>query len=84
MRQAPARLLVDLRARRLEVRAPVRRIGVLVRVEVELRPRGAERRARLADRAVGTFERIGENELGAVGRENRAAFAATRCPERRG
>ena len=74
VREAPARLLVDLRARCLDVRAPVRGVGVLVRVEVEVRPRGRQA-SRAADRAVGPFERIGQDRLGAVGREDRSPLA---------
>ena len=63
MRQASARLLDDLRRRRVVVRPPVARIVVPVRVEVAIRL-GREHRLRFDNRAVGTLHRIGKEDLG--------------------
>ena len=75
MRQPTARLLDDLRPGRVVVRAPVRVVVVLVRIEIPLRlcrmqPTG------FADRAVRSFERIGQHQLGAEGTQYELAFTA--------
>jgi hypothetical protein len=73
MGEAFIRLLDDLGARRLVVRAPVRRVVVLVRVEIAIGV-GVVNPARLADGAVAAFHRIGQHHLGAVGAQQSRSF----------
>ena len=57
------------------MRAPVELVVVLVGIEVALGIRG-EAPLRLANGAVGPFERVGEDQLGAVGRAECACARA--------
>ena len=65
----PAERLQDLRARGPLVGARVRRVRVLVGVEVDVGPLGGQL-PRPADRSVGALERVGLDELGAVGEQD--------------
>src|SRR2546428_2295962 len=75
VRHPTSRLLPDLWARPELMSERVRRIGVLVDVHIAL-PLGGGHTLRLADRAVGPLERIGEHELGAERADD--AFALDR------
>ena len=72
---AAAGLRPDLRARRLEVRPPVGVVGVLVRVEVEVRAAAPPAARARRMRAVGPLQRIGPLELRAVGAPGRLRSA---------
>src|SRR5258706_8596195 len=61
---ASAGLLPDLRPGPELVRQWIRRVRVLIDVAIAVRVRGGAP-LRLADRSIGSFERIGEHELGA-------------------
>ena len=75
MRQSAAGLLDDLRRGRVVVRAPVAVVVVLVRVEIAIGILRVQP-PRLADRAVGAFERIGQDQLGAERAQNQLALGA--------
>ena len=73
MGHAAAGLREDLRPGRVVVRVAVRRVVVLVRVEVAIRI-GLVDAPHLADRAVGPFQRIGEDDVGPVRAEDALPF----------
>ena len=76
MRQPSARLLDDLGARRIVVRAPVRVVVVLIRIEILIGILGIQT-PRLADGAVrAAFERVCQDELCAECAQRQLALRA--------
>ena len=71
----PVGLLPDFGSRRVVVGAPVELVVVLIGIAVPLGLRG-EPAARLANGAVRSLERIGEDQLGAVGAQESACARA--------
>ncbi len=78
MSDAAPGLFEDLRAGRLVVRAPGHRVRILVGVPVAVGLR-LEHEPDLADGAVGALERIGEQQLDAVGLQDRSAVLGNRA-----
>ena len=68
VRDPAAGLGEDLRAGRVVVRPPVGIVVVLIRIEIAV-GLGLIQPARLADRAVGSFHRVRQHQLGAVCKE---------------
>src|SRR5947208_4414335 len=75
MRNTAARLLEDLGRGGFVMRLPVRRVVVLVRVEVEVGIFGRDL-AHAPDGAVGAFHRVAVYDLRAVGRHDALALTA--------
>src|SRR5918998_1642688 len=75
VRDLTVRLLPDLRPRRLVVRTGIRRVGILVRIEVLLRLLGVEPPG-LPDGPVGALARVGQNEIHPVGAQDLLALLA--------